>query len=145
MRTKTSGRALAALLAPALLLAACTGVPGSCTEKEAAAFRAISQYGNEELVPEAHPGGACADTLVTSDDPDTVIAHYRAAFQAAGYAIDGLESSPMTDEGGATVGRGVNLQASSDAMIAVVSAEVFDGQRPTTFVILVGDKVPDAP
>ena len=145
MRTNISGRALAALLAPALLLAACTGVPGSCTEKEAAAFRAISQYGNEELVPEAHPGGACADTLVTSDDPDTVIAHYRAAFEAAGYAIDGLESSPMTDEGGATVGRGVNLQASSDAMIAVVSAEVFDGQRPTTFVILVGDKVSDAP
>jgi len=145
MRTNISGRALAALLAPALLLAACTGVPGSCTEKEAAAFRAISQYGNKELVPEAHPGGACADTLVTSDDPDTVIAHYRAAFEAAGYAIDGLESSPMTDEGGATVGRGVNLQASSDAMIAVVSAEVFDGQRPTTFVILVGDKVSDAP
>lgn len=145
MRTTTSGRALLALLAPALLLAACAGVPGSCTEKEAAAFRAISQYGNEELVPEAHPGGACADTLVSSDDPDAVIAHYRAAFQAAGYAIDGLESSPMTDEGGATVGRGVNLQASNDAMIAVVSAEVFDGQRPTTFVILVGDKVPDAP
>jgi hypothetical protein len=145
MRTKTSGRALLALLAPALLVTACAGVPGSCTEKEAAAFRAISQYGNEELVPEAHPSGACADTLVTSDDPDAVIAHYRVAFQAAGYAIDGLESSPMTDEGGATVGRGVNLQASNDAMIAVVSAEVFDGQRPTTFVILVGDKVADAP
>jgi len=134
-----------ALLAPAMLLAACTGVPGSCTEKEAAAFRAISQYGNEELVPEAHPGGACADTLATSDDPDAVIAHYRAAFRGAGYTIDGLESSPMTDEGGATVGRSVNLQASNDAMIAVVSAEVFDGQRPTTFVILVGDKVSDAP
>jgi hypothetical protein len=145
MRTKTSGRALLALLAPTLILAACSGVPGSCTEHEAAAFRAISQYGNEELVPEAHPGGACADTLVTSDDPDAVIADYRAAFQAAGYAIDGLESSPMTDEGGATVGRGVNLQASNDAMIAVVSAEVFDGQQPTTFVILVGDKAPDAP
>jgi hypothetical protein len=145
MRTTTAGRALVGLLAPALLLAACGGVPGSCTEEEAAAFRAISQYGNEELVPEAHPGGACADTLVTSDDPDAVIAHYRAAFEAAGYAIDGLESSPMTDEGGATVGRGVNLQASNDAMIAVVSAEVFDGQQPTTFVILVGDKAPDAP
>jgi hypothetical protein len=145
MHRANLAQAWLALLAPALLVAACGGVQGSCTEKEAAAFRAISQYGSEELVPEAHPGGACADTLVTSDDPDAVIAHYRAAFEAAGYAIDGLESSPMTDEGGATVGRGVNLQASNDAMIAVVSAEVFDGQRPTTFVILVGDKVPDAP
>jgi hypothetical protein len=145
MHTKTSGRALLALLAPALFLAACGGVPGACTDQEAAAFRAVSPYGNEELVPEAHPGGACADTLVTSDDPDAVIAHYRAAFQGAGYTIDGLESSPMTDEGGVTIGRTVNLQASNDAMIAVVSAEVFDGQRPTTFVILVGDKASDAP
>jgi hypothetical protein len=147
MHGKILGRfALLGLLTPAVLLTACLGSPpGACTAEEAAAFSAISRYGNEELVPQAHPGGACADTLVTSDDPDAVIEHYRSAFEAAGYTMDGLESSPITDESGATVGRGVSLQASNASKTAVVSAEVFDGQEPTTFVVLVGDLVADAP
>ncbi|MDQ2941925.1 MAG: hypothetical protein M3R05_07025 [Chloroflexota bacterium] len=121
-----------------MLLAACLGSPGGCSAEEAAAFNAISHYGNEELVPGPHPYGVCADSLVTSDEPDAVIEHYRAAFEAAGYTIGGVESSPITDERGATVGRAVFLQASNGSMTASVSAEVFGGQK-TTFNVLVGD------
>jgi hypothetical protein len=147
MRSKILGRfALLGLVTPAVLLTACLGsAPGACTADEAAAFRAISPYRNEELVPGPHPGGACADTLVTADDPDAVIEHYRSALQGAGYTIDSLESSPMTDESGATIGQAVNLQASSGSNTAVVSAEVFSGQTTTTFVVLVGDLVKDTP
>lgn len=100
---------------------------------------AIAHYGNEELEPEPHPFGVCADSLVTADEADAVIDHYRSAFEAAGYALAGLESTPMMDESGATVGRGVLLQASNGSMTASIGAEVFDGEETTTFSVLVGD------
>jgi len=127
-----------AVLTPAILLAACLGSPGGCSAQEAAAFNAISHYGNDALVPEPHPYGVCADSLVTDDDPDAVIEHYRSAFEAAGYTIHGLWSSPITDESGATIGRSVQFQARDGSMTANILAEVIDGQE-TTFNVLVGD------
>lgn len=128
-----------ALLTPAVLLGACLGRPGGCSGEEAEAFMAIAYYGDEALMPEPHPYGVCADTLVTEDDPDAVIDHYRSAFEAAGYTVIGLESNPMTDESGATVGRALELLASNGSMTASVGAEVFDEQGTTTFSVLVGD------
>ena len=66
-----------------LLMAGCLGI-GSCSETEAFAFNAIRHYGDEELVPDAHPSGACGASLVTGDDPDAVMEHYRSELERVG-------------------------------------------------------------
>lgn len=68
-----------------LLLGGCLGI-GSCSETEAFAFNAIRQYGDADLVSEPHPNGGCGANLVTGDDPDAVIEHYRAELERAGFA-----------------------------------------------------------
>jgi hypothetical protein len=124
-----------------LLLSGCLG-GGSCSAAAAAAFNAIDHYGDEELVPEDHPNGGCADTLVTDDEPDAVIEHYRSAFERAGYVVDEIEPVPMVDESEDVIGRTVGLEATSASMRAAVSAEVFEGQD-TTFVIFVNERSDD--
>ena len=111
---------------------------GSCTETEAFAFTAIRHYGDAQLVPEPHPNGACGASLVTGDDPDAVIEHYRSELQRVGFVLGSLESSPIVDETGAVVGRSIFLQATIETATASISAEVIDGYD-STFVILMDE------
>jgi hypothetical protein len=125
-----------AVLVP-LFFVGCLAI-GSCTETEAFAFNAIDHYGDEQLVPEPHPTGACGASIVTSDDPDAVIKHYRSELERAGFAVVPVESFPITDEAGAVVGRSLLLQATIETATASVNAEVLEGQD-TTFMILVDE------
>jgi hypothetical protein len=127
--------ALGAILG-ALLLGGCFGI-GSCSETEAFAFSSIDQYGDEQLVPEPHPSGACGASFVTSDDPEAVITHYRDELERVGFAVEPVEVSPITDESGQTVGRSILLQASIATATASLSAEVLG--KDTTFVILMDE------
>lgn len=128
-----------AVLLP-LLLTGCLGgvIGGECSDEEAAAFNAIPHYGGEDLVREDHPYGACADVLVTSDDPEAVVEHYQTELMRAGYDVGPIESGPMTTETGEAIGSHVFFQATKSVMTANVSAEIITGQE-TQFVILVGD------
>lgn len=119
------------------LLGGCLGI-GSCSETEAFAFNAIDHYGDEQLVPEAHPNGACGASLVTGDDPNAVIEHYRSELERVGFAVGPVESFPITDETGAVVGRTLVLQATIETATASINAEVLDGQD-TTFMILMNE------
>jgi hypothetical protein len=119
------------------LMAGCFGI-GACSETEAFAFNALQHYGDEDLVPEAQASGACGASLVTGDDPDVVIEHYRSELERVGFAVDPAESSPMVDESGAVIGRTVSIHAVIETATASVSAEVLDGQD-TIFVILVDE------
>ena len=120
-----------------LLMAGCLGI-GSCTETEAFAFDAIRHYGDAMLVPEPHPYGACGARLVTGDDPDAVIEHYRSELERVGFAVNPVESGPIVDDNGAVVGRTLGLRATIETATASVFAEVLDGQD-TTFVILMDE------
>jgi hypothetical protein len=120
------------------MVAGCLGI-GSCSETEAFAFNAIRHYGDDELVPEPHPSGACGASLVSGDDPDAVIAHYRSELERVGFVVTPPESSPIVDGTGAVVGRTLTLWATTETATASVHAEVFDGQRDTTFVILTNE------
>lgn len=124
-------------LIAALVIPGCLGI-GSCTETEAFAFNAIRQYGDAQLVPEPHPNGACGASLVTGDDPNAVIDHYRSELQRVGFILSSLESAPIVDETGAVVGSTLLLQATIETATASISAEVLDGQD-TTFVILMDE------
>lgn len=120
-----------------LLLAGCLGI-GSCSETEAFAFNAIRHYGDEELVPETHANGGCGTSLVTGDDPDAVMEHYRSELKRVGFAVNPVESAPIVDETGAVVGRTLLLQATIETANASIDAEVLDGQD-ATFVILMDE------
>ena len=78
---------------------------GSCSETEAFAFNSLRHYGDAQLVPEPQPNGSCGASLVTGDDPDAVIEHYRSELQRVGFVLSSLESSPIVDEPEAAVGR----------------------------------------
>jgi hypothetical protein len=120
-----------------LLLSGCLGI-GSCTETESFAFNAIRQYGDVQLVPEPHPSGACGASLVTGDDPDAVMEHYRSELERVGFTVEPVESFPISDETGAVVGRTLLLQATIETATASVNAEVLDGQD-TSFMILMDE------
>jgi hypothetical protein len=113
-------------------------IMGSCTETEAFAFSSIDHYGDEQLVPELHPSGACGASFITGDDPDVVIEHYRSELDREGFVVEAAETFPITDDSGETVGRTLLLQAIIETASASVSAEVLDGED-TTFVILMDE------
>lgn len=121
-----------------ILMAGCLGI-GSCSETEAFAFNAIRHYGDAELVPEPHPSGACGAGLVSGDDPDAVIEHYRSELERVGFVVTPPESAPIVDGAGAVVGRTLTLWATTETATASVNAEILDGQRDTTFVILTNE------
>ena len=120
-----------------LLMAGCLGF-GSCTETEAFAFNAMRQYDDAKLVPEPHPSGACGASLVTGDDPDAVMEHYRSELEGVGFVVSPVASAPIVDENGTVVGRTLGLQATIETANASINAEVLDGQD-TTFTILMDE------
>ena len=128
--------ALCAVIA-SLVMGGCLGI-GSCSETEAFSLNAIRHYGDAQLVPEPHPSGACGASLVTGDDPDAVIDHYRSELQRVGFVVSSLESGPIVDEAGAVVGSTLLLQATIETATASINAEVLDGQD-TTFMILMDE------
>ena len=123
----------------ALLIAGCLGI-GSCSETEAFAFNAIRHYGDEQLVPEAHPSGACGANLVSGDDADAVVEHYRSELQRVGFVVEPVESAPMVDDTGGVIGTTLGLHATIETATASIYAEVLDGQDTTTFVILMNER-----
>ena len=126
--------ACCALIA-SLLMAGCLGI-GSCSETEAFAFNAIRHYDDDELVPGARPSGACGASLVSGDDPDGVIEHYRSELERVGFVVKPAESAPIVDESGAVVGRTLGLQATIETATASVNAEVLDGQDTTVMILM---------
>jgi len=113
---------------------ACLISLGGCSSEEAVYFNEIEHYSGAELVPEDDGLGGCGATFSTSDDPDLVIEHYRSRLEAAGWAIDPPEPSPLD---GVEM-QSVSLGARKGTMGYGISAEILGGPK-TVFVIHIGE------
>jgi hypothetical protein len=138
MRSRSMQLVWAFALGVALLAGGCwNSAFGACTSGAAAAFNEIEQYGGMQLEPEDYPlGGRCAATFNSTDPIETVLAHYRAEWTAAGWTV--IPSSPLASappSGAADFDFG-GASASKNGMTYSVTAQL-DGEE-TRFVLLVG-------
>jgi hypothetical protein len=73
--------------------------------------------------------GACFASFASADDPDVVLAFYRAELESAGYTVDMAPRAPIFDEANAVIGETVGLSATDGSFGVTISGEIMTNGR----------------
>jgi hypothetical protein len=93
--------AVVVLLAPALLIAACSMLLNStaCSAAERQAFTGFPHYGNVRLQPSGDgETGSCAGFYQVADSAERIVGYYERALVARGWAVQPLQRSAQGSE-----------------------------------------------